>query len=92
MFSVHFTEAAKFDSKEAYKWYEEIHEGLGDRFRKELTKTTAYLRKDPKSIQVRYGDVRVIYLKVFPYGIHFKLSANQVHVIAVLHTSRKPRG
>ena len=63
-FRLHFTEVAKYDSKEAFGWYEEIHKGLGGRFRKELTNVTKHLRKDPHSIQVRYSDIRIIFLKV----------------------------
>ncbi|MGB0918446.1 MAG: type II toxin-antitoxin system RelE/ParE family toxin [Flavobacteriales bacterium] len=90
-YKLHFTQAAKYDSKKAHKWYEEIRKGLGDRFRKELTSATNHLRQDPSSIQTRYRDVRIIFLKVFPYGVHYRIVENQVHILAVLHTSRKPK-
>jgi plasmid stabilization system protein ParE len=90
-FQLHFTEEAKHDSRKTFGWYEEIRKGLGGRFRKELTNATKHLRQDPHSIEIRYEDVRIVFLKVFPYGIHYRIVGNEVQILAVLHTSRKPR-
>ncbi|MCF8277979.1 MAG: type II toxin-antitoxin system RelE/ParE family toxin [Flavobacteriales bacterium] len=88
---LHFSEEAKKDVLDIFAWYEDIKTGLGKRFKKQLTISTAHLRKEPHTIQIKYADVRIIFLKIFPYGIHFQIVGNEVFVIAVLHTSRKPR-
>jgi hypothetical protein len=77
-YRLHFSEAAKKDVLDIYDWYESLKSGLGNRFRKELTSTSSLLRKDPLIIQFKYADMCIVFLKVFPYGIHFTVVDNEV--------------
>ncbi len=90
-FRIHFSELAKQDALDIFDYYEDVQSGLGNRFRKELTATTLFLRNDPQAIQAKYSNVQVIFLKVFPYGIHYTIKEDEVQILAVFHTSRKPR-
>lgn len=90
-FDIDFSQEAKKDVSETYAWYENIRSGLGNRFRADLRQTTSFLRSEPDGIQIRYADVRIIFLKNFPYGIHYRIRKIIVKVMAVLHVKRKPR-
>jgi hypothetical protein len=42
--------------------------------------------------EVRYENFRIVYLKKFPFGIHFKYDEkkNLIEIYSVFHTSRDP--
>lgn len=89
-YRVVITEAAENDVYEAYLWYEEQKEGLGDIFESHLSKTIAGIKEDPLKLQVRYNTIRICFLKKFPYGIHFNITDKIIIIMAVFHTSRDP--
>jgi len=90
-FDIDFSQEAKKDVSEIYAWHENIRSGLGKRFRIDLKQATSFLRTKPDGIQIRYADLRIIFLKKFTYGVHYRIRKNTVKVMAVLHTKRKPR-
>jgi plasmid stabilization system protein ParE len=81
---------AKTDLSDASKWYEQQQKGLGKRFLREVKEAINAISKNPLIYQVRYDDIRIYFTKLFPYGIHYRHVANknEIHVIAVFHTSR----
>jgi plasmid stabilization system protein ParE len=79
------------DIAEAIFFFNNIQEGVGYRFKEDLKKEIAFLRKHPEIIQKRHHDLRISFLKKFPFGIHFLLDENAVRVIAIFHTSRDPK-
>jgi len=85
------TEAAELDIKDAFIWYQEQNAHLSITFEKHLSKTIQNLPKNPLKIQIRYNKTRVVFLKKFPYGVHFNIQGNQIIIIAVFHTSQSPR-
>jgi plasmid stabilization system protein ParE len=89
-YTLHIAEAAEGDIREALLWYEEQMEGLGYNFEKHISKALDSLREKPLKNQIRYGSVRMFFLKKFPYGIHFYVSDNNILIVAVFHTSRDP--
>ncbi len=89
-YSVRVGTSAEKDLLQAVLWYEEIRSGLGIRFEDDLRNAVSQLTENPYSCQIRYDDTRIIFLKIFPYGIHYRIQEDQVQVPAVLHTSRKP--
>lgn len=62
-------------------------------FLKEIKKEVNQILKNPLAYEIRYADIRIAYVKKFPYGIHFEYLEleNQVNILAVLHTSRNPK-
>ena len=74
----------------AIEYYKEIHVELAKEFFKDLKATKGYLVKHPKKIQVRYSNIRVAFLKTFPYGIHFRLQDNTITIISVLGMAESP--
>jgi len=82
---------AETDLLEAFLWFEEIQEGLGIRFENDFRDAISLLIRNPYNYQIRYDNTRIVFLKIFPFGIHYRILGNQVQVASVFHTSRKPR-
>ncbi len=53
--------------------------------------TVRHIQKNPLKIQIRYEQIRVSFLKKFPYGIHFNVTENIILIIAVFHTAVDPK-
>ena len=84
---------AKADLSDASKWYEKQQKGLGKRFLNEMKEAFEIISRNPESFQIRYGDYRIFFTKVFPYGIHYQYIAdkNEIRIKAVFHTARNPQ-
>lgn len=85
-------EIVKQDLKEAAIWYNKGKRGLGNLFLKQIDKEVKQIIKNPLAYEIRYSDIRIAFIKRFPYGIHFEYLQieNQINILAVLHTSRNP--
>jgi len=78
------------DIKIAYDWYESQRIGLGEDFLLTLEESYSKIIRTPKMYQLIYRTVRRKLLRRFPYGLFFVLRGDEVIVIAVMHTKRKP--
>ena len=81
---------AEQDVEKAILYYKDIKIDLARDFLTELKATRKYIQKHPKKIQVRYANVRVAFLKRFPFGVHFRLEDKTISIAAILHTSGDP--
>ncbi|MFX1707173.1 type II toxin-antitoxin system RelE/ParE family toxin [Chitinophaga sp. CC14] len=84
--------SAEKEIAEAFSWYEEQKEGLGDRFIKTLRRHITHLADYPEHYQTHHQNYRKSKLDSFPYVIVFKLYKSQKEIIvsSIFHTSRKP--
>ena len=81
---------ARVDAIDAYRWYEENREGLGAEFRTALDGTLSRIARHPESYAPGYRSVRHALVRRFPYAVHFRLVADVVVVVAIMHTKRHP--
>ncbi|WP_070138328.1 type II toxin-antitoxin system RelE/ParE family toxin [Crocinitomix algicola] len=79
------------DVEKAIKYYIETKTELAKAFLKEVRAVKKYLIKNPKKIQVRYSNVRIAFLKKFPYGIHFVFENDTIVIVGIFHTSKNPK-
>lgn len=91
-FTLSISETAENDIREAYLWYEDQKQDLGNLFEAEFLKAVKSISINPFKTQIKYGDIRVHFLEKFPFGIHFVIKENDVRIIAVFHTSRETKG
>lgn len=79
------------DIRNSHAYYEEKLDGLGDRFIEEVTKCIEDIKLNPY-YEVRYGKIRCVPLKVFPYLIHFALREEtaEITIHAVFNTYQNP--
>lgn len=81
---------AEEDIRRAWKWYAEKEINLESQFETYLEDSIQYVCSNPYKLQIRYQEIRVQYLKKFPFGIHFTVIDKEVLILAVLHTSQSP--
>ena len=79
------------DIDKAVEWYADIRKLIAKRFLSELRAVRKYIHKNPEKIQIKYNNVRVVFLKKFPYGLHYILDKNTVTIIALFHTADDPQ-
>ena len=88
IYKIVIIEEAEIDYKKSLLWYKDIHPKLAIKFNDSFQKSIAILKKDPLSIQIRYDNIRIIFLKTFPYAIHYSIYENCVVIKSIFHTSR----
>jgi len=84
------TASAENDIRDAFLWYEEQKRNLGSLFKKHVNKAVNSILTNLLKTQVSYGEIRVFFLRKFPFGIHFRVAGNNILIVAVFHTSINP--
>lgn len=82
---------AQFDVKEAVAWYIEQSVRLSKKLLSEIDYTIQTIRENPQYFQKRYGNIRIAFVKTFPYGIYYTIEKDTVFIHAVLHTKQNPK-
>ncbi len=90
-YTLFFTDDAREDILEGYKWYEEQREGLGEEFLDNLDATTDNIKEYPLHYQVQHKEQRAALLRRFPYKVIYFIDKEQVVVQAVIRMSRDPQ-
>lgn len=67
---------AKLDLSEISSWYEDVQNGLGKRFLKNVGLEMRIVKNNPILFQIRYDKTRVVLIKKFPYLIHYEIINN----------------
>ena len=91
-YSIEISETAEDDIREAFLWYEDQKDDLGNLFESHVSKVIESIQRNPFKTQIRYGNTRIFFLEKFPYGIHFQANEQEksILIVAVFHTSRTP--
>jgi len=86
------SEPAAFDIKENVLWYESKRRGLGKEFALEIRKTVGYITEFPLAFPIKYNEIRVAAVSVFPYTVHyfFDEANNTVFISCVFHDNNDP--
>ena len=90
MYKLKFIPEVYDDIKIAYDWYESQRIGLGEDFLLALEESYSKISRMPRVYQIMHKIVRRKLLRRFPYGVFFILQDDEVIVIAIMHTRRKP--
>ncbi len=85
-----FIPSAKQDLREARDWHDKDGLGLGDAVLDEVLRATNRIFSNPEQFAKVYGDVRQLALKRFLYVISFRVTNEQVEILAILHGHRNP--
>lgn len=86
-----FEAAAQAEIAEAFDWHEQKSYGLGGDFLRVLAATEEQLARNPRAFPPARGRFRRIWLRRFPYALHFELLSEQrVSVLACLQHQRSP--
>ena len=85
---VAFRHEASQDTEEARDYYNRAQQGLGETFPARLTETVARVRTMPEMYAVVWQDVRAVQLRKFPYVAYYRILADRIEVLAVMHGRR----
>jgi hypothetical protein len=93
VFEVELLAQAEDELSEAYDWYNEKQDGLGDKLFDEVNYYLTLIETSPFHFPARYDqELRTTALKIFPYLIIYWIDEpnNKVFVTSIFHTSRNP--
>ncbi len=82
--------AAIADIEEAVKWYENQNLELGMDLKNSFYESLEMLKSNPFLCSKRYKEVRVKFIRRFPYGIHFIIVDEKIKVYGFFHMKRNP--
>lgn len=81
---------ADSEMRAAARWYQSCQPGLGTRFLREVGNAGKRISDYPEACQILAGSVRRCLLEQFPFGILYRVEAERIYVLAVMHLSREP--
>lgn len=81
---------AEEDIGETMEWYKEQNENLPEKFLIKIDESLEKIGSNPEHYQKRYGEIRIVFIKKFPYGIYYTAEENTIYIHAVLHTKQNP--
>ena len=93
LYTVTVKQQALDEALEAYLYYEEKQEGLGDRFLNSLRKRYGDLSRNPQYFSFIYADrektLRDVIVEDFPFVIMYDIVGTEVIVYSVHNTYKK---
>ena len=90
MFEVSLQSDAEDELNAAAIFYELRQAGLGKTFLNEVASCLEVLSEFPFVGSVAFDDYRKYLLNHFPYGVFYRIDDQQVLVLAIAHSSRRP--
>lgn len=92
MIGVRFHRLAAKEMRAAYSWYAARNADAANRFLIAVERAILRIQKDPDSFPIEIQAIRWIRVSRFSYRLVFeRIDAAEVMIIAVAHTSRRPR-
>jgi plasmid stabilization system protein ParE len=82
---------AQNEMEEARDWYDTQQPGVGADFLAECQKAFDRIKSMPESYAVLAKDVRAAKTRRFPYVIYYRIAAERIEVLAVIHGRRHSR-
>jgi hypothetical protein len=88
-FTYSIEEVAAKQLLEAANWYDEQTPGLGERLILHFEAAILLLTQSP-FFEIRYKNLRVYNLKVFPYQIIYYIKNSEIVIVSFFHAHRDP--
>lgn len=89
-YKVRILPSAYRDLREARSWYRQHNSELPKRLALQVKLSIERIRQTPFAYTIRYQEVRIANVNVFPYAIHYFLQEDTVIIIAIHHTALNP--
>jgi len=89
-YKVRILPSAYSDISSARDWYRQYNLDLPLKFTQQLKFSVEQIRTTPYSHTLRYKNVRIANLKVFPYAVHYFIENDTIIIIAVHHAAISP--
>ena len=88
--TINWDENAEAEFVEAAVYYERKVEGLGEQFIVRIEATVARVLSNPFLYRCFDGECRRVKTETFPFFVIYRVSADHLHILAVMHTSKQP--
>ncbi len=85
-----FVTPAEDEVAEALDHYQQIATGLGERFLSEVRRAVTMVEQFPQTSPVIASDVRKKVLLEFPYSLFYRVTADEIIILAVAHQRQRP--
>jgi plasmid stabilization system protein ParE len=79
------------EASRARQWYENQRPGLGVRFTSAIDEVVQRIAANPLAFPLVHGEIRRAVVRQFPFGVYFRVHAQDIVVLAVVHGRRHPR-
>lgn len=79
------------DLEDAATWYEEQSRGLGQEFLDEVCRSLQRVAEEPELYPSVHRNTRRALTHRFPFGVFYRVEADSIVVVAVMHGSRDPQ-
>ena len=83
-----FRARSRVELLEARAWYDEQQPGLGDQFAAAVERTIDGRAETPLAFPQVAGKRRRALVRRFPYAVYFRVTDDEIVIVAVLHTRR----
>ena len=83
-------QVAEDEMHAASHYYEDCQIGLGNRFLDEVLLTGQRIAENPEAWPIISGRIRRCLMNRFPFGMLFRVEAERIYVLAVMHLRREP--
>jgi len=90
MKSVRFLAPAEAEMNTASRYYEQQVSGLGHQFLDEIEQAIQRIRSYPASGVILHDNIRRMLLGRFPFGLLYRIDAQEITFLAVAHLRRRP--
>jgi len=84
---------AQKEITDAWEWYEERQQGLGDRFVHEITNRILLIEQYPDRYPTRFKAYKETPVSIFPFLIIYRLNKKRkiIRIVSVFHISLNPK-
>jgi hypothetical protein len=85
LFNVNFSDESLLDIRETREYYSQVSLIILKKFDDELTKSIELLKVNPNHFQKRYRNIKIVFTKKFPFGIHYIFENNRIYIQRILY-------
>lgn len=76
---------AEIEMENAISHYSLINITLAKKLEKEIRRSFKIISENPENFQFRYFEIRVFWLKKFPYGVYYVSENNEISILSFWH-------
>lgn len=84
-FTVVVTKRVHTQLVNALDWYAEHAPEHQKKLLKAFDKALSFIQKNPLKCQVRYDDVRICFLGIYKFGIHYLIEKDTIFILGFFH-------
>src|SRR5205085_7709667 len=86
----YFGPHARQELKDAILYFDDFNAALGDAFAQEVERAISLILRFPEAWPLITRSTRRCRTRKFPYGIVYRITEDEIEIIAVMHLSRQP--